>query len=139
MTFSRAREARVALVTQSLSGAWPENEPLLHELLELRREHARLLGYDGWPAYDAEVKMIGKGEAIPEFYDRIADIAEPVGRADLDLLLERLRQDHPEVNTVSRVDKEFYAEALRRERFDVDAQEVRAYFDFEKVRGGLLY
>jgi thimet oligopeptidase len=138
MTFSRDREARAALVTQFLNRAWPQNEPLLHELLELRREHARLLGYDGWPAFDAEVKMIGKGDAIPEFYDRIADIAAPVGRADLELLLERVRQDHPDVGSVSRVDKEFYAEALRRERFDVDAQIVRAYFDFAKVRAGLL-
>jgi Zn-dependent oligopeptidase len=138
MTFSRDREARAALVTEFLNRAWPENEPLLRELLELRREHARLLGYDGWPAFDAEVKMIGKGDAIPEFYDRIADIAEPVGRADLDLLLQRLRQDHPELDSVSRVDKEFYAEALRRENFDVDAQQVRAYFDFAKVRAGLL-
>ena len=36
------------------------------------------------------------------------------------------------------MDKEFYAEALRRENFDVDAQQVRAYFDFAKVRAGLL-
>ena len=50
MTFSRDREARAALVTEFLNRAWPENEPLLHELLELRREHAQLLGYDGWPA-----------------------------------------------------------------------------------------
>jgi thimet oligopeptidase len=138
MTFSRDREARASLVTEFLNRAWPENEPLLRELLELRREHAQLLGYDGWPAFDAEVKMIGKGDAIPEFYDRLADIAEPRGRADLALLLERLQQDHPDVSTVSRVDKEFYAEALRRERFDVDAQQVRRYFDFSKVRAGLL-
>jgi thimet oligopeptidase len=137
-TFSRDREARAALMTQFLDRAWPENDALLHELLELRREHARLLGYDGWPAYDAEVKMIGKGSAIPEFVDRIADAAEPRGRADLEQLLRRLQQDHPEVQEVSRVDKEFYAEVLRREEHDVDAQQVRAYFDFAKVRAGLL-
>jgi thimet oligopeptidase len=137
-TFSRDRDARAALMTQFLDRAWPENDALLHELLELRREHARLLGYDGWPAYDAEVKMIGKGSAIPEFVDRIADAAEPRGRADLEQLLRRLQQDHPEVQEVSRVDKEFYAEVLRREEHDVDAQQVRAYFDFTKVRAGLL-
>jgi thimet oligopeptidase len=138
MTFSRDRAARTALVTEFLNRAWPENEPVLRELLELRREHARLLGYDGWPAFDAEVKMIGKGDAIPEFYDRLAGIAEPRARADVDLLLERLQQDHPDISTVSRVEKELYAEAPRRERFDVDAQRVRTYFDFAKVRAGLL-
>ena len=59
-----------------LNRAWPENDALLRELLELRREHALLLGYDGWPSYDAEVKMIGKGAAIPEFIDRITEAAD---------------------------------------------------------------
>ncbi len=137
-TFSRDREARAALVTAFLDRAWPENDALLHELLELRREHAHLLGYDGWPAYDAETKMIRTGSAIPEFYDRVAAAAEERGRRDREQLLRRIRQDHPEVDGVSRVDKEHYAEALRREEYDVDAQQVRTYFDFAKVRAGLL-
>jgi thimet oligopeptidase len=39
---------------------------------------------------------------------------------------------------VDTVDKSFYTEVLRRENFDVDAQDVRRYFDFAKVRRGLL-
>jgi len=137
-TFCRDRDARAALMQQYLNRAWPENDALLHELLELRREHARLLGYDGWPSYDAEVKMIGKGSAIPEFVDRITEVSETAARRDFEVLLDRVRQDHPELTTVDNVDKLFYSEVLRRERFDVDAQQTRAYFDFQKVRAGLL-
>jgi thimet oligopeptidase len=137
-TFCRDRDARAALMQEYLNRAWPENDALLHELLELRREHARLLGYDGWPSYDAEVKMIGKGAAIPEFVDRITDVSTTAARRDFDVLLARLQQDHPELTTVDNVDKLFYSEVLRRERFDVDAQQTRAYFDFKKVRAGLL-
>ena len=39
--------------------------------------------------------MIGKGAAIPEFIDRITEAADGPARRDLDVLLERLRQDHP--------------------------------------------
>ncbi|HEX4977546.1 MAG TPA: M3 family metallopeptidase [Nocardioides sp.] len=138
MTFGRDREARAQLVHAYLNRAWPENDALLHELLELRREHAQLLGYPDWPSYDAEVKMIGKGDAIPEFIDRIAEAAEEGGRRDLQLLLDRIRVDHPDVEQVTTVDRLHYTEVLRRERFDVDAQQVRTYFDFEKVRAGLL-
>ncbi|MEO5710363.1 MAG: M3 family metallopeptidase [Nocardioidaceae bacterium] len=137
-TFSHDREARASLVRQFLNRAWPQNDALLRELLGLRREHARLLGYDGWPSYDAEIKMIGKGAAIPEFIERITEASEAAARRDIDVLLARVRQDHPEVTRVDTVDKAFYSEVLRRERFDVDAQEVRAYFDFDKVRTGLL-
>jgi thimet oligopeptidase len=138
MTFCRDREARATLVGQFLNRAYPQNDPLLHELLGLRREHAQLLGYDGWPSYDAEVKMIGKGSAIPEFIERITDASDAAGRRDAGVLLRRLQQDHPEVEQVTAVDRMYYAEVLRREAFDVDAQQVRPYFDFARVRAGLL-
>ncbi|NUR06329.1 MAG: Zn-dependent oligopeptidase [Nocardioidaceae bacterium] len=137
-TFCRDRASRAALMEQFLNRAWPVNEALLHELLGLRREQARLLGYDGYPSYDAEVKMIGKGSAIPEFIDRISEVSTAAARRDIDVLLARLQQDHPDVESVNNVDKLFYQEVLRRERYDVDAQQVRPYFAFEKVRAGLL-
>ena len=138
MTFAQDREARAQLLRAFLNRAWPENDPLLLELLRLRDEHARLLGYTDWPTFDSEVKMIGKGDAIPEFIDKIAGVAEESARRDYELLLARLRQDHPEATTVDGIDKAFYGEVIRRESFDVDAQEVRQYFDFGKVRAGLL-
>jgi thimet oligopeptidase len=138
MTFCRDRAARAELIGQFLNRAYPQNEALLHELLELRREHARLLGYDGWPSYDAEVKMIGKGSAIPEFIDRITEASDAAARRDVAVLLQRVQRDHPDIESVDNVDKLFYSEVLRRENFDVDAQQVRPYFDFTKVRAGLL-
>ena len=78
-----------------LSRAWPHNGPLLDEMFALRHELATLVGYPDWASYDADVKMIKKGTAIPEFIDRIADAAEGPARRDLDVLLERFRQDAP--------------------------------------------
>jgi len=138
MTFGKDRGARARLLHEFLNRAWPENDALLKELLELRAEHAKILGYDGWPSYDAEVKMIGKGSAIPEFIDRITEVSEEAARRDYAVLLARLQQDHPEVTTVDSTDKAFYSEVVRRENFDVDSQQVRTYFDFTKVRAGLL-
>ena len=138
VTFCRDRHARATLVHEFLNRAYPENDAVLHDLLALRREHAGLLGYDGWPSYDAEVKMIGTGAAIPAFVDRITETSDVAARRDVDVLLQRLRRDHPEATSVDTVDKAFYAEVLRRENFDVDSHEVRGYFDFAKVRRGLL-
>lgn len=138
MTFGKDREARDRLVHEYQNRAWPENDALLKELLELRQEHATLLGYADWPSFDAEIKMIGKGSAIPEFIDRIAEVSEASGRRDLATVLQRIQQDHPEVTEATTIDRLFYSEVLRRENFDVDAQQVRTYFDFTKVRAGLL-
>jgi thimet oligopeptidase len=138
MTFGKDRETRSALAHEFLNRAWPENDALLKELLELRREHATILGYSDWPSYDAEVKMIGKGSAIPEFVERITEAATESARRDYDQLLGRLQREHSDVTAVDAVDKSFYSEVLRRENFDVDAQQVRKYFEFKKVRAGLL-
>ncbi len=152
MTFATDRELRADMLAAFLDRAWPDNDAVLRELLEIRRELAGVLGYSGWPAYDAEVKMIsaagsqarlldpriGDGTAIIDFVDRITALSEEPARRDVALLLERVRQDRPEANAVDGVDKMFYFEVVRRERFEVDAQEVRRYLDFSKVRRGLL-
>ncbi len=138
MTFALDAEARRALVLEFNNRAWPVNDTVLQELLGLRAEHAKILGFDSWADFDAEVKMIGRGAAIGEFIDQIAAAAEEPGRRDLAVLLERLRADRPEVNVVDRADSTFYNEIVRRERFDVDAQQVRRFFEFAKVRQGLL-
>ena len=138
MTFATDRGVREEMARAYLDRAWPDNDEVLRALLAVRRESAELLGYEDWPSFDAEVKMIGSGAAIGGFVDRIAALAEDAARRDFTVLLERLRQDDPVATEVTAVDKAFYAEVLRRERFAVDAQEVRRYFDFTKVRQGLL-
>jgi thimet oligopeptidase len=138
MTFALDAGARRALLLQFNNRSWPVNDAVLQELLRLRAEHAKILGFESWADFDAEVKMIGRGAAIGEFIDQITAAAEVSGRRDLAVLLERLRADRPEVNVVDRADSAFYSEVVRRERFDVDAQQVRGYFDFAKVRQGLL-
>ena len=137
-TFAHDAAARRDLLVASLTVGYPDNVAVLHEIFALRAELAQLLGYATWPDYDAEVKMIGSGEAIATFIDKIADAADAPARRDVAVLLERLRRDHPEAERVESSDAAYYAEVHRREELDVDAQVVRTYFDFAKVRAGLL-
>ena len=137
-TFAHDAEARRELMVAFLNRAWPQNDALLGELLALRAEQAELLGYPDWPTFDAEVKMIDSGAAIAEFIDRIAALAAPAARRDHDVLLQRRRQDEPGATTMDTSNASYYAELIRREQFEVDAQQVRRYFDFGRVRDGLL-
>ncbi len=121
-----------------LNRGWPQNEPLLTEMFALRHELATLVGYPDWASYDAAVKMIGTGPAIPEFIDRISAAAEEPMRRDLAVLLERYRRDVPDATAVDQADLSHYEELVRKEQLDVDAQLVRTYFDAGKVRQGLL-
>ncbi len=137
-TFAEDAAVRRELRVEFLNRGWPDNDAVLRDLFAVRREVAQLLGYDGWPDYASEVMMIGTGEAIPAFVDRIAELALEPGRRDRDVLLDRLRRDVPGAATIDASDSAYYAELVRREQFDVDAQQVRRYFDVGKVRAGLL-
>jgi thimet oligopeptidase len=137
LTFARDLEARRSLMTSFLARAWPANDAVLRELLELRARRARLLGYEGWADYDAEVKMVGSGGAIAEFLDGLASAVAPVVLAELDEIEARLRQDHPD-KQLTEGDLGHYTEVLRRERFDVDETEIRRYLSFPNVVAGLL-
>jgi len=137
-TFGKDAATRRELRIAFLNRAYPANDALLKELFGIRREHASILGYASWADYDAEVKMIKQGDAIPTFIDKIADAALESGQRDREIVLDRLRQDVPGAETIDGADLMFYAEAVRRESFDVDAHQVRRYFDFTRVRQGLL-
>jgi thimet oligopeptidase len=136
--FVHDADVRRQVTVAFLQRGWPANERLLDELFALRQELATLVGYPDWASYDADVKMIGTGSAIPEFIDRIAEAAEEPMRRDLELLLERYRRDVPGATTIDTADSLYYEELVRQERHDVDSQRVRTYFDFPKVQQGLL-
>lgn len=137
-TYCQVASTRRAMTQQRLNIAWPANDAVLHRLLTLRAEHARLLGYANWADYDAEVKMIGDGRAIGAFIDKIADAAASAAQRDKAVVLRRRQQDVPDATDIDTADLSYYSELVRKEQYTVDAQRTRTFFAFEKVRQGLL-
>jgi thimet oligopeptidase len=138
ITFGSDAEARHELALAQNNVAWPANDQVLQDLLAVRRETAQLLGYDSWPDYDTEVKMIGNGQAVAEFIDRVGEAAKERAGDEVGVLLERKRVDDPSADAVATFASRYYSELVRREQYDVDGQVVRTYFPFEQVRQGLL-
>ena len=136
LTFARDAAARREVARTFFNLAWPDNDAVLGELLATRHEKATLLGYASWPDYDAETKMIGTGDAIAAFVDRITAEADEAGRREIATLLERAATDGED--SIDLANSRYYTETVKREQHGVDAQEVRRYFDFGKVRQGLL-
>ena len=137
-TFGADAEARHELALAQNTVAWPANDQVLQDLLAVRRETAALLGHASWPDYDTEVKMIGSGQAVADFIDRVGDAAKQRAAEEVAVLLERKRVDDPSADSVATYDSRYYGELVRREQYDVDGQVVRTYFPFEQVRQGLL-
>ncbi|KSU56461.1 M3 family metallopeptidase [Microbacterium enclense] len=136
--YARDRSVRHALVGAYNDLAWPENEPVLAELLAVRAERAALLGYGDWADYETETRMIGSSAAVAAFLERVADAAAPAAAAEYERVRERLRRDDPAADAVTIADFWYVLSALKREEYDVDAQLVRSYFRFDRVLDGVL-
>ncbi|WP_309066743.1 M3 family metallopeptidase [Microbacterium sp.] len=138
MTYARDRAARIVMRRAHADLAWPANDEVLSELLEVRRQRAQLLGYASWPDYQTETLMVGSAACIASFLDEVDEASRQASEVEYVLLLERLREDEPDAESVTTADQHYLLERLHDERFAVDAQEVRRYLHFERVLTGLL-
>jgi len=137
-SYADSEGLRRKLYHEFLNRAYPANVKILKELLQTRHEYATTLGYSDWAAYNAEDKMVKKKEVIARFIDKVAKLARPKMKADLKELLARKKKDHPKATRVGHWDRFYYVKKIQSERFGVKPDEVRAYFDFPKVKAGLM-
>ncbi|MFZ8756059.1 M3 family metallopeptidase [Microbacterium sp. HMH0099] len=136
--YARDRRTRIALVSAYNDLAWPENEAVLAELLAVREELSRLLGFTDWADYEADTRMIGSGAAIPAFLAQVDEASAAAAQDEYTRVLRRLQQDEPAASEVAIADFWYLLGTLKREEYDVDAQEVRSYFPFPRVLDGVL-
>jgi thimet oligopeptidase len=107
-------------------------------MLSRRAELAALLGYPSWAAYVTEDKMIGSEQAAADFIERIAAASEARMRRDHAQLLERKRRDVPGAEAVDPWDSAYLQERVKAEGYGFDSQSVRPYFEYGRVRDGVL-
>jgi thimet oligopeptidase len=137
-SYARSEAVRRGLYMKYLARAYPANERVLKALLQARHAYATTLGYPDWAQYAAEDKMVKEKKVIEDFIERVTALARPKMEADLKELLARKQKDIPAARQVGKWDRFYYVKKLQAERFGVKPDEVRAYFDFGKVKAGLL-
>lgn len=113
-----------------------DNHPVAERLLACRRELAGVLGYDAFPDYRLEDAMARAGEAVKTFLQDLAGRTRPFHEHDAGLLAARARDAG--LGRLEPWDVAFLAEKMRRERFDVDDEELRPWFPLEEVQSGLF-
>jgi thimet oligopeptidase len=136
--YATDRATRIAMIRAYNDLAWPDNEPILAELLAVRAERAALLGYADWAEFETETRMIGGSAEVAAFLGRLDEASIAAARAEYPVLLERLRRDVPGADAVTIADFWHVLSAVKKEQHDVDAQLIRSYFPFERVLEGVL-
>ena len=138
LSYAKDENTRAALYKLAVTRAYPANEEVLKQIFKLRYEYARLIGFDDWASYRASNNMIKDSKTIENFLDKIATISKPRSDADIEAMMQIKRTDNPETDGFYEWDRYYYTEALRKQKYDFDAQSVRQYFPYEKVKRGVL-
>lgn len=129
---------RKKIQTAWFGRAYPSNDAVLKRLFKQRAELASLLGYPNYAAYDLANRMAKDPARTQKFLNDIAAAARPIGEAEASRLLARLRKDDPTVERLNSWDSNYAMRLVRKEDFDVDPEQVREYFHFDKVRAGIF-
>ena len=115
-----------------------DNKAILSEILTLRAEKAKLLGYDTHADRVLERRMAKNPEAV---YELLEDLWHPslgVAREEAKALQEAIAADGFDFE-LEPWDWRYYTEKIRKARYDIDEQEVRQYFTIDNVIDGAFY
>ncbi|HNT42036.1 MAG TPA: M3 family metallopeptidase [Tenuifilaceae bacterium] len=115
-----------------------DNKSIMLQIVNLRAEKAKLLGYKTYADYSISNNMAKTPEAVYDFLNQVMEpalIAATRDRDDMQAIINR------EGGTFKLApwDWWYYAEKLKKEKFNLDESELKPYFKLENVRDGMFY
>jgi peptidyl-dipeptidase Dcp len=115
-----------------------DNTEIIAEIINLRVEKARLLDYDTYADYVLERRMAKNPENVYELLNQLWEASLPVAKRELVEMQAIIDREGGDFKLAS-WDWWFYAEKLRKEKYDLDDNELRPYFELDNVRDGVFY
>ncbi len=126
---------RAWVTRASDQGAQPEkwdNTDLMAQILSLRQQLAQLVGYTNYAEYSLASKMATSVSEVRTFLEELAQKSKPVAQRELDELRQFAQRD------LKPWDVAYYAERMKRERFQLSEEALRPYFPLPRVLKGMF-
>ncbi|MDN3606794.1 M3 family metallopeptidase [Kaistella yonginensis] len=136
MTYAENRELRKELALANGKKSFQNNEfdnqHLIKDIIALKQEKAKLLGYENYAEYVLEERMAKSPAKVQSFLNELLEKAKPFAEKEIEELKKLAKADG--IEEMESYDHTFYAEKLRKQKFDIDDQELKPYFQLEKVQ-----
>lgn len=132
MTYGPNRSVREALYKAYTTRA-PQNSEIIDELMALRQESAKLLGFENYAQYSLASKMAPGTDAVLKFLNELIDASRPQALREI----AELRSIAGGLDLQS-YDTAFYGEILKKAQYDIDEEEYRPYFEQRSVVEGMF-
>lgn len=147
MTTTEDRELRrqynEAYTSRGHNGNEYDNRQLILDVLGLRIQKANLLGYSNSAAYTLADKMAHDPQTVDAFLSGIMDAAVAKAKVELADMQAVMDEDIragklPEGSVIEPWDWWYYAEKVRKAKYDLDESETRPYFKIDNVVDGIF-
>ncbi len=141
MKYSSRRDLREKLYraynTQCIGGEF-DNTKILVRIAEVRRQIAKLLGYDSFAAYSLEDTMAQTPENVYKLLDQLRDAYKPAWKKELKELTDYANKLECKKITLQAWDYSYYANKLKNEKYSYNEEELRPYFELNNVIKGVF-
>lgn len=140
MTYSKNRDLRkkMALANGSKTfGSAYDNQDTLKEILVLRTERAKILGYNTHADYVLEERMAMSPKKVMDFLEELLVKAKPHAQKDIDRL-KKIAKDLDDITELQPYDTAYYSELLKKQELAMDDEMLRPFFKLENVVDGVF-
>ena len=141
MQYSENRELRKKMFLAYGSRAFKQNEynneNNLKKISELRLAKANILGFGSHAAKTLKRRMAEKTENVQKLFDQLVKYAMTIAKKEIAEITEHATKlNGPE--KLERWDFSYYSEKLKKEKFDIDDEMLKPYFQLENVLDGVF-
>lgn len=142
VTYSPKRELREkiykAMYSRGNNDNEKDNKKLIAEMVQLRDQRAKLLGYENFAAYVIDDNMAKTPETVYNFLHQVWKPAIEVAKSERNEMQKIINAEGGKFKLQS-WDWWYYAEKLRKQKYDLDEEELKPYFSADNVRDGIFY
>ena len=142
MTYSTQRDLRekmyMARNTECIHDNDQNNLEICKRLINIRREIAQLLGFDTYAEYVLKHRMASTTTNVYKLLDDLIDAYKPTAIEEVKAIEEKAKAMEGSDFKVQPWDSAFYSHKLQMERYNLDAEMLRPYFQLDKVIQGVF-
>lgn len=135
ITYGSNREKREEIYKAYCTRA-PENEDVINEILKLRDEKVKLLGFSNYSQYSLSRKMANSEEEVVSFLQELASKGKNRAKEELEQIKEFAKKDG--IEDIKSFDLSYYSEKVKKAKYDLDQEYYRPYFEQSSVLNGFF-
>lgn len=142
MTYADNRELRKKMYMARNTICTHDNEynnmDIARQIINLRRERAQMLGYETYADFVLTKRMAENSTNVYRLLNELLEAYMPAARKEVEEIEALAKRTEGDDFTIEPWDFAYYAHKLKLEKYNLDAEMLRPYFELSKVKSGIF-